>query len=302
MRLYMAGLYTSHFNVSGNAFRRLTPNQRLLREQVDLKLESYHYLKKGRFVDNLRRDGERIFLDSGAYSALTQGVEIDLEEYAAFINEHQDIIEISSVLDAIGDADATWANQRRLEALGCAVLPCFHYGEPLDVLKYYAANYAYISIGGMVPVPNKKLKPWLDELWDKCLTDADGIAVTKVHGFGLTTPSLMIRYPWYSVDSSTWVQWAMNGGIALFPIDGMIMVSERSPTRKQFGRHYDTFPEESKKDIRSWLEYYGLSIEEVQSSYLPRWALNSFSFNRLGKSLGDDHWQKPFFAKQATLF
>lgn len=302
MQLYIAGLYTSHFGVSGNLFRKIPPNAQYLRQNVRHYLESYHYIHKGKYVDEMRRDGVKCFLDSGAFSAFTQGVTIDIAAYAEFVKNNKDIIIMASVLDEIGDHLGTWRNQQKLESLGAEVLPCFHYGEPLEVCEYYCANYEYMTIGGMVPIPNNKLEPWLDEIWDKVLTDGDGMARTKVHGFGLTTRKLMEKYPWYSVDSSSWIQIAAHGNIVLPELPGAVAISARSPTTKQFGRHFNTLAGESAGRIEELLTKYGLTVEECMHTHGPRWALNAFTYDMWGRMLGDDHWQKPFRSATQTLF
>lgn len=302
MNLYIAGIYASHFGRHGNLYRRCIPNVQMLRDSVTHHLESYHYVKKGSYLEHIRRDQIKVFLDSGAFSAFSLGVEVDIGAYAEFIHENKDVIEMASVLDAIGDHEQTFENQKDLERRGCAVLPCFHYGEPFDLCRYYASNYEYITIGGMVPIPNNKLKPWLDEVWEHCLTDKDGYAVTKVHGFGLTARELMLRYPWYSVDSSSWVQAAANGSIILPEIDSALAISSRSPQVKNFGGHFNTLPETSQRYVEDLLEYYGLTLDVVQNDYRSRWALNAFTFDRLGKLLGEDHWRKPFKMDRQILF
>lgn len=302
MHLYIAGLYVSHFHRSGNQYRKASSAAQLLRDQVSHMLESYHYVKKGAYVKNMRKDGVKVFLDSGAFSSFSLGGAVDIGEYAEFIREHQDIILMASVLDAIGDHEKTLLNQRDLERRGCAVLPCFHYGEPLDLCEYYVNNYEYITIGGMVPIPNVKLEPWLDELWARVLTDKDGLSRTKVHGFGLTARNLMAKYPWYSVDSSSWVQIASNGNIVFPEMNTVIATSSRSPKIKQFGQHFDHMPEPMQKYVVDLLTYYGLNLPEVREDYKARWALNAFTFARLGKLLGDDHYLKPFKAAQELLF
>lgn len=302
MKLYIAGIYTSHFQKHGNLYRRTPDNAKILRDQVSHYLESYHYIHKGKYLENIRRDGVKIFLDSGAFSAFSLGAEIDIEAYADFVRSNQDVIEMASVLDAIGDHEGTFKNQQRLEQLGCQVLPCFHFGEPWELCDYYIRNYEYITIGGMVPIPNQKLEPWLDELWDKVLTDKDGYARGKVHGFGMTGRALMLKYPWYSVDSSSWVQAAANGSITFPELPSVVSISARSPNRKTFNQHYSTLPEVAKNHILALLHYYGLTLQDVTDDYKARWALNAFTFDRMGKLLGDDHWRKPFHAKQGVLF
>jgi len=154
----------------------------------------------------------------------------------------------------------------------------------------------------MVPISTPRLEPWLDELWDRVLTDKDGYSRIKVHGFGLTARKLMSKYPWYSVDSSSWVQAAANGSIVLPEYDRAISISSRSPSRKTFGQHFNTMPPTAQAVVVERLAYYGLTLEDVQEEYKPRWALNAFTFDRLGRILGEDHWRKPFKSKQPLLF
>jgi hypothetical protein len=294
MRLYIAGLFASHFHINGNLYRKALPNARAMRDQISHSLESYHYIKKGTYVKNIRANGVKVFLDSGAFSSFSLGVDVSIEEYAEFVKSHQDIIEMASVLDAIGDPVGTYHNQNTLEKLGAEVLPCFHYGEPWDLCEYYVRNYEYITIGGMVPIPNRKLEVWLDELWSRVLTDKDGYSRIKIHGFGLTTRSLMVKYPWYSVDSSSWVQAAANGSIVLPELAQPIGISARSPKVKDFAGHYETLDPLTRAKVDELLEYYGTTGEELAHEYRSRWALNAFTYDRLGKIMGEDHWRKPF--------
>lgn len=294
MRLYIAGLFASHFHIGGALYRRSTPNAQAMRANVKHSLESYHYINKGNYVKNIRESGVKVFLDSGAFSSFSLGVEVSIEAYAQFIKDHGDIIEMASVLDAIGDPLGTYHNQQTLEKLGVEVLPCFHFGEPWDLCEYYVNNYEYITIGGMVPIPNRKLETWLDELWSRVLTDKDGYSRIKIHGFGLTARTLMAKYPWYSVDSSSWVQAAANGSIILPELPQPIAISARSPSIKDFTRHYETLPPPVKAEVDRLLAHYGTSGEELAHEYRSRWALNAFSFDRLGDLMGKDHWKKPY--------
>lgn len=302
MHLYIAGLYTSHFGLKGNLFAKTPPAAQKLRAQVTHMLESYHYIHKGGYLKDIRGDGSKVFLDSGAFSSFSLGVEVNIEAYAEWVKENQDSILMASVLDAIGDPVGTFHNQQTLERLGAEVLPCFHYGEPPDLCEYYVRNYEYITIGGMVPIPNNKLKVWLDEIWDRILTDRDGYSRIKIHGFGLTSRELMDRYPWYSCDSSSWVQAAANGSIVLPEIDRPISISARSPNARKFGQHFSTLPTRAQDRVLEILHKYGLTLEDVRDDYKSRWALNCYTFDQLGKRMGDDHWRKPFYAKQPGLY
>jgi len=181
----------------GRIYNLLEDREREMRYQNPWYLESYHYIKGAAAVEKMRAEGVQIFLDSGAYSAYTQGVQIDIYEYCDYIHKNADFIAMASVLDAIGDPDGTWQNQWRMEQLGVNPLPCYHYNEPTAVLDHYVKNYDYITIGGMVPISTQQLTLWLDRIWNEHLINGDGTPKVKVHGFGLTSLPLMLRYPWH---------------------------------------------------------------------------------------------------------
>ena len=288
MKLYLAGIYTSNFKIGGSLYNRLTENEKRQRESATNLLESYHYIHGQTFVDSIRADGRKVFLDSGAFSAFTKGVEVDLPKYCDYIKRNKDIIEhvdgtlLASVLDGIGDPLKTWQNQLAMEQLGVRPLPCFHYGEDERYLEWYIANYDYITLGGMVPISTPQLKLWLDRIWEKYLTDGSGRPRIKVHGFGLTTVSLMERYPWYSVDSSSWVQTARVGGMLLMPEARVINVSNQSPQRRVEGQHIDTLPPLQRQAIEQKLAACGVDTERMRETYMSRWCYNIWAFDQLG--------------------
>lgn len=291
MRLFNAGIFTSNFDKRGTVYAKLDDNEKIKRDSCANFLESYHYIHSQRYVDKIRTEGVKVFLDSGAFSAYTQKVTIDLPKYCEYIHANADIIECASVLDAIGTADSatdTWRNQDAMERLGVRPLPCFHYGEPIEVLKYYAANYEYITIGGMVPISTPQLRIWLDRIWADVLTDENGRPKIKVHGFGLTSLPLMFRYPWYSVDSSTWVQWAANGMILIPGKAGQVDVSNKSSRRKQANQHLDSLPEIATKAIEAEILSFGGDPDRLRDLYYARWAWNCWAFPEYAK---DKTWE-----------
>lgn len=179
-------------------------------------LESYHYMKNS-IIEAARLDDIKLFLDSGAFSMFTQGAEISLENYAQFILNNQNSIYVASNLDDVTKTEhLSYANQKALEALGCKVQPVYHAREGAAWLcKYMNEGYDYIFIGGLVPETTKWLLGWLDYIWHSYLIKPDGTARLKVHGFGLTSLKLMYRYPWHSVDSTSWLMTSSFGTIFL---------------------------------------------------------------------------------------
>lgn len=308
MKLYLAGIYTANFKIGGTLYNRLTENEKYQRKSATNLLESYHYIHRQAFVDSIRADGRKVFLDSGAFSAFTKGVEVDLPGYCDYIKRNIDIIEkdgnsiLASVLDGIGDPLKTWQNQQAMENLGVRPLPCFHYGEDERYLEWYISNYEYITLGGMVPISTPQLKLWLDRIWERYLTDGSGRPRLKVHGFGLTTLSLMERYPWASVDSSSWVQTARVGGMLLLPEAKVINVSSQSPNRRVEGQHIDTLPEIQRRAIEARLTACGVDVERMRETYLSRWCYCIWAYDQLGKTMHARLEDQIFSADQVSIF
>lgn len=298
MRLYVAGtIYNGIYLGSTDA--KCTPIQKQHVREANNYLESYHYFNDDRMVQKVRAEGLRLFLDSGAFSAFTKGIEVDIVQYCEFIKRNADIIEVASVLDAVGDPLKTWQNQQHMEALGAPALPCFHYGEDERYLEWYVDRYEYITLGGMVPISTPQLLLWLDRLWEKYLTDGAGRPRTKVHGFGMTSVPLMKRYPWYSVDSSSWVQVGSIGSI-MHPDFGVIAMSDKSPSRKQEGRHFNTLSHLEQSKLAHEIHRLGYTVHELQTNYRARWAFCVWGYTELNRRI-NSHGQL-FTADQPELF
>jgi hypothetical protein len=123
----------------------------------------------------------RIFLDSGAYTALTKNTTINLTDYIRFIKANLEYLEVYTNLDCIGNAEETLINQKVMEDCGLKPLPC----------------YEYVALRGMVGGRKESLLSWLDQCWRVICKAPDFIPKNKIHGFGLTSPELIARYPWY---------------------------------------------------------------------------------------------------------
>ena len=283
MRVFMAGLFASGWHRGSNMYQRMLDIEKETHATYPNLLESYHYLCNPRKLQTFRADpgGRKMFLDSGAFSAFTKGVEIDIVKFCDYIKENQDVIEVVSVLDGIGDPKKTLENQNRMHDLGVDALPCFHYGEPEEYLDYYVENYEYITLGGMVPVSTPQLKLWLDRIWKDHLTNPDGTAKIRVHGFGLTVVDLMKRYPWYSVDSSSWVQIASNGGILHSENFKVISISKDSPNRKVENQHWSTLAPLIQSHIKDYVDGEGFDFDRMTHEFTSRWAYNCYSFHKL---------------------
>lgn len=298
MQLYVAGTIYNGIYL-GTTYQKCNPVQRAHIDAVPYRLESYHYFNTQKDADRTRAAGVKVFLDSGAFSAFTKGIHVDIEEYCRFCRDNADIIEVASVLDAVGDPLKTWQNQKIMESLGVNALPCFHYGEDERYLEHYVENYPHITLGGMVPISTRDLFVWLDHIFAKYITDASGGARVRVHGFGMTSIPLMERYPWFSVDSSSWVQFSSFGWV-FHPRLGPIQISEKSPARKQEGRHFDTLtPAEQAVYAREFARV-GYTVQELRTSFTARAAYCIWGYCELNRMI--DTRGLKFINPQEILF
>lgn len=292
MHVYMAAVYSNNYKPGQARYEKLTDHEKHIVEVIPNVLESWHYVGKQRYVDEMRNDGAKIFLDSGAFSAYSMSkkygtdLNLDVGAYCEYIQRNMDILRVedgavmASVLDGIGDPLATYRNQLEMEARGVVPLPCFHYGEDERYLEYYLANYGYITIGGMVGRTKEQLTIWLDRIWDRFVLKGSGSTIPKLHGFGLTTVSIMERYPWYSVDSSSWIQGAAFGTV-VHPKHGALSVSEKSPSRHDKGRHISTLTPIEQAYVFDEFARQGFSYERLSTVYESRAAYNLWSYCEL---------------------
>lgn len=303
MHLYCAAVYTNNYCRGQARQAKLSDHEKDIVELLPNILESYHYVESQRYVDDMRREGAKVFLDSGAFSAWTLGTTIDLPAYCEYIKRNIDILRVedgavmASVLDAVGDPQGTYNNQISMERLGVRPLPCFHKGEDERYLQWYIQNYEYITIGGMVGSSVNQLKTWLDRIWDRYLAP-NGTPVVKVHGFGLTSVELMELYPWYSCDSSSWIQSAAFGNIVLprYREDTIphikanpIKVSDKSPSRHDAGQHITTLTQIEQDHLFNEIEKAGFTFERLSTIYESRAAYNLWAFGLINKLVNLAH-------------
>jgi hypothetical protein len=144
---------------------------------------------------------KRLFIDSGAFSAFTKDAKIDLDEYIKFILKNKNEKTVYASLDVIGDPKATKKNQDYMESKGVNPIPTFHFNSPEAELKRLVDQYDYIALGGLVPISmqRKTMQSWLDYCFSIIKTK------TKVHGFGVNSLWAWERYPFYSVDATSWL-------------------------------------------------------------------------------------------------
>lgn len=212
----------------------------------------------------------KLFADSGAYSAWANSTSVTLSEYIDFIWQNKDSLEVYACLDDIANPENTWKNQEIMEKEGLHPLPVYHVDEPEYFLDR-AMAYDYFAVGGMALKGSVNRKTRFETIFKKICTKENNFYPThKIHGFGLASPELLINYPWYSVDTTSWVMYGRYG-IILVPrsVNGVIhydvapevvTISSRSKSVGKYNSHYKQLGENMQKVIRKYCESKGFPI------------------------------------------
>tara|TARA_Y100000310_G_scaffold317444_1_gene370337 strand:+ start:32 stop:757 length:726 start_codon:yes stop_codon:yes gene_type:complete len=182
-----------------------SPNTRILAEAVKDKhvLESFAIQWKN--ANQYRMTYKSMMLDSGAFSAHNSGKVIDVDEYGEYAAVHAADYDLIVNLDDIGgDVGKSEAHERRLrEVHGLNPVPVFHQGEPWAVLDEYASRAEVVGLGFKRPLtPPAIREAWIGECFSRLPQGQ------RVHGFAMT--SFMGKFPFASVDSTTWIREYMN--------------------------------------------------------------------------------------------
>ena len=201
-------------------------------------LISYHYFQKSDLDKWLSQYTVKplVFADSGAYSAMTQGAPIQINEYAAWIKRWSHWFEVYANLDVIMNGEATWRNQQYLEDRhGLQPLPVFHVNEEWSWLERYVDRYPYMALGVAGMQQNKGVWPWLIRAFKIAGKQ------TVFHGFALTTWQVMRAFPWYSVDSSSWGRGFRFGSMPIFDHHKGRFVTVKTDNVASCKRHQKVF-------------------------------------------------------------
>lgn len=237
-----------------------------------------------------------VFFDSGAFSVKSYNADpIDIQEYIKFIKRYEPYMKVYANLDVIGDAEATWKNQEIMEDAGLSPLPIFHAStDDLKYLRRCMDNYEYFAIGGIAHNPGMSGRiQVLDRVWHY-ITDDNGKPYNKIHGLGLAAPQLIFRYPWFSVDTSSYMDYGQYG-IIIMPkkkINGYnyntapvkVFVTARSPKRQKDGTHFDNLSQAEQKFVLKYLhdrnvEYGTSEFVSVEKEYKPKKGVEVYANN-----------------------
>ena len=186
-------------------------------------LHSYWYLKSlsdEKIQDGFNMTKGNIMIDSGAFTAWTKDIEIDVDKYITWINKWNKYVTTFGQVDVIPPKKAnkqqvdeccqrTWNNYLYMtNNVVCPekILYTFHYGEDFrwlsQALEYRDSKgkaIEYMALGGLVGRSTKQRILFLNRCFD--IIKHSSNPNIKVHGFGVSTEKLWKRYSFESCDS-----------------------------------------------------------------------------------------------------
>lgn len=258
----------------------------------------------------------KIFVDSGAFTAWTQGKEIDVENYINYINENKDWFEICAAVDSIpGEPEGssvasheevmescrkTWENflYMRSKMLDVSkLLYTFHIGEPWEYLKQ-ALEYedehgklTYIAFGGLVGKGRDLIDNFLKEATD--IVKKSSNPHIKIHVFGVSNFNLLSKYKLTSSDSTAWCKMAGYGTLIYnnktIEVTDRSMLSDSSILNKNPA---------TKEEFLKVVEKRGFTLQQLLENYNARRTFNIMTF----QEQADNYVYKPEDVKKTSLF
>lgn len=248
----------------------------------------------------------KLFVDSGAYTAYTKGISVDADDYIEYLNSLTDSLTIFAQLDKIpGMFNRPKTKQEMYEAPIKSwenylymrsrlkepkkLLPIFHQGEDfkhlINMLEWTdekGEHIPYIGVSPAFDLPG--LENFLDMSFDIIRNSSN--PNVKTHAFGMTRLDILEKYPYTSADSTSWKLCAAMGSI--YTPWGTIYVSERGKYSKDYIFNQS---KDAVNNIKKYINEQGFSVEDVAKydyiryiiniNYLVDWARN---YIYLGKS------------------
>jgi len=158
--------------------------------------------------------------DFSTYYDLSLGTEFRryCDRYARFMQQMEGRGVLLANVDAISNPEKTWEIQKWFEKThGVQPVPVIHYGTPLKWVDRYleAGRYDLLGVGGLGQgVLRKDYFGWGDQFFCHICPESNRrLPLIKTHGFAMTSWEMICRWPWWSVDSATWVKLSAYGWI-----------------------------------------------------------------------------------------
>ncbi|MFA5071926.1 MAG: hypothetical protein WC511_06280 [Candidatus Pacearchaeota archaeon] len=205
---------------------------------------------------------------------------VDIDKYLEHLEKHKDIIWRAVNLDVIPGkqgampteqerldaAEQGWKNYQYLKSKGWDTIHVYHQFEPIWVLDRMLDECDYIGVSPCNDSSEKSKLEWMDEIFRHIMNydysknpRIKPGEIIKTHGFAVTSKTLVERFPWYTVDSSSYSLTAAMGNILTSL--GRIYVSDQNLNDPD---HANNRPQLIKEHIDNHLkELIGYGIQSM---------------------------------------
>lgn len=240
----------------------VTPNKKFMKlfERADIKniLISYHYIRKHpehtrQIMEQINARGGLFMTDSGLFSFMNDPAfdanKFDWKayviEYTNWLRDNADMIFSACNLDAdlfLGHDQVVEWNKTYFEPLQDMINVIYVAHQNADgkgdlaILKEYCAQYEYVAV-------NERMTRYVSEIYQIAKNSK-----TTIHGLAWTKPTLLRDFPFFSVDSSSWVNYQKYGATIFW--DGANF------------HQYDKDRKDIRRTLKKNCEEYGVKFEE----------------------------------------
>ena len=246
--------------------------------------------KPPRLFDDKRKD-KLVIVDSGGFSARVAYKHIHIQDYIKFLDRFRHKSFYGKMFRCFNldshDLKESQANQKKLEKLGYNPIPVYHYSEYAsdnrELLDDMVRDYDYIGIGGVAGagLNAAQKKAYLDYVFYRTQDKV------KVHGLGMSSIKPVDKYPYYSVDSSTWLQFQKFGASRAVPDETM---------RKWMARHVH-YEQRNLLEI-IWYLKFEYETTRVWAHRGIKWddydeiVTNGYDFDKLSRTVAEDKFYR----------
>lgn len=266
-----------------------------LKEAEQYKIDNGYNNLKSWFLERkeldrliaLKKDGKytgKIMVDSGAFTAHRKDVSINCDEYIEWLNKNNSYLEHYVQLDRIpgrwgrksSKEDILYAERASWENYIYMVqklknphklLPVFHMSENFENFRRLlnfeinGNKIPYICISGAKDRASAKRREFYHNIF-QIIRESDNKDV-KVHCLGCSTFGDLSLFPFYSSDSTTWLQLSNNGNIQ---DKSSVAVSEIALKNAENAARLNYLAPQIKFNC----ERFGVDFEQLKTSYTAR--------------------------------
>lgn len=225
--------------------------------EIRFVLHSFEY-RQGflKALENGLITNKSVHIDSGAFSAWNKGASINIDEYIEFckfiekkypFNKYH-IVNLDVIPGKPGviptkqqieySAEKGWENYEYMKSRGLNPIHIFHQHEDWSWLYKLkdSSDYIGISPDNSQSVPSRV--SWLKQVFARIKGEV------KTHGFACTGPSFMEVAPFYTTDSSSWLNSSRYGHITVFDKKEKKIKHMHYADKEAFLKYFNQLPPE----------------------------------------------------------